>query len=144
MVLTWLVIGLHCSAPGAGGLAWSSESSSSSPRFLHIAGLFPVTPRDSEEGRVGRGVIPAVELALQHVNLHPRILPGITLNLTWSDTQVTNAHFHTFFELRAYQSGSVLVTKDHQTQILTDHLHVRRVVERRTHKSSPTRTHRNW
>ena len=59
------------------------------PKYLHIAGLFPVTPRDSPEGQMGLGVIPAVELALEHVNSHSRILPGIKLKLTWSDTKVS-------------------------------------------------------
>ena len=67
----------------------SSRYPGISPKYLHIAGLFPVTPRDSPEAQLGLGVIPAVELALQHVNSHSRILPGIILNLTWSDTKVS-------------------------------------------------------
>ena len=70
----------------------SNRSSGYSPKYLQIAGLFPVTPRDSPEGQLGLGVIPAVELALNHVNSHPRILPGIKLNLTWSDTRVCNLY----------------------------------------------------
>ena len=58
-------------------------------KYLHIAGLFPVTPRDSPKGQMGLGVIPVVELALERVNSHPRILPGIKLHITWSDTKVS-------------------------------------------------------
>ena len=64
-------------------------SPKSNPKYLHIAGLFPVTPRDSREGQMGLGVIPAVELALEHVNSHSTILPGNKLKLTWSDTKVS-------------------------------------------------------
>ena len=70
------------------GLAFSSLYNKYNPKYLHIAGLFPVTPRDSPEGQMGLGVIPAVELALEHVNSHSRILPGIRLNLEWNDTKV--------------------------------------------------------
>ena len=87
MHLILLYITGYCSI----GLVFSILSNTSpgfSPKYLHIAGLFPVTPRDSPEAQLGLGVIPAVELALQHVNSHSRILPGIKLNLTWSDTKV--------------------------------------------------------
>ena len=69
------------------GLAFSL-SNKYNPKYLHIAGLFPVTPRDSPEGQMELGVIPAVELALEHVNSHSTILPGIRLNLEWNDTKV--------------------------------------------------------
>ena len=86
MHLLSLYITLHCSI----GLAFSLLSNKYTPKYLHIAGLFPVTPRDSPEGQMGLGVIPAVELALEHVNSHPRILPGIRLNLEWNDTKVSS------------------------------------------------------
>ena len=86
MHLLSLYITLHCSI----GLALSLLSNKYTPKYLHIAGLFPVTPRDSPEGQMGLGVIPAVELALEHVNSHPRILPGIRLNLEWNDTKVSS------------------------------------------------------
>ena len=70
--------------------AWYNVSIKYTSKYLHIAGLFPVTPRDSPEGQMGLGVIPAVELALEHVNSHPRILPGIRLNLEWNDTKVSS------------------------------------------------------
>ncbi len=62
-------------------------------KYLHIAGLFPVTA-DSVEGEIGQGVMPAVELALQHVNAHPDILPGYDLNIIWDDTQVKYNYIH--------------------------------------------------
>ena len=72
--------------------AWYNVSTKYTSKYLHIAGLFPVTPRDSPEGQMGLGVIPAVELALEHVNSHSRILPGIKLNITWSDTKVSRSN----------------------------------------------------
>ena len=62
--------------------------SKGSPKLtLHAAGFFPVSPK-IPEGSIGRGVIPAVELALQHINESPKILRGIHLDLEWNDTEV--------------------------------------------------------
>lgn len=64
-----------------------------SHRYVHqrkeivIAGLFP-TSEDIPEGRIGRGVRPAVELALDRVNNDSRILKDYVLKLTWNDTKV--------------------------------------------------------
>ena len=71
---------------------------SSQTRYLHIAGLFPVTA-DSVEGEIGQGVMPAVELALQHVNAHPDILPGYNLNIIWNDTQVKYNYIHLYLKM---------------------------------------------
>lgn len=55
---------------------------------LYAAGFFPVS-RKIPEGAIGRGVIPAVELALQHINDSPKVLRGIHLDLVWNDTEVS-------------------------------------------------------
>lgn len=55
---------------------------------IRIAGFFPMTS-DGEEGALGQGVMPAVELAVKHVNMAPDILPNIRLHVTWNDTQVS-------------------------------------------------------
>lgn len=55
---------------------------------LYAAGFFPVSTK-IQEGAIGRGVIPAVELALQHINDSPKILRGIHLDLVWNDTEVS-------------------------------------------------------
>lgn len=66
---------------------------------LHAAGFFPVSTK-IPEGAVGRGVIPAVELALQHINDSPKILHGIHLDLVWNDTEVsTHPFIHSFIYL---------------------------------------------
>ncbi|XP_067655790.1 gamma-aminobutyric acid type B receptor subunit 2-like [Haliotis asinina] len=53
---------------------------------VYIAGLFP-TDENIPEGAIGRGVRPAVELALQHINNHTGILSRYNLKMTWNDTK---------------------------------------------------------
>ena len=59
-------------------------------RDIYIAGLFP-TSDEIPEGAIGRGVRPAVELALQHINNDSRILKDYTLKMTWNDTKVRHS-----------------------------------------------------
>ena len=54
---------------------------------IYIAGLFPVSGV-KEQGDIGRGVLPAVYLALDHVNSHGTILPNHELKLIFNDTKV--------------------------------------------------------
>lgn len=64
---------------------------------LYAAGFFPVSSK-IPEGAIGRGVIPAVELALKHINNSPKILRGIHLDLVWNDTEVSlTKFFYSFF-----------------------------------------------
>ncbi|KAK8775397.1 hypothetical protein V5799_031258 [Amblyomma americanum] len=62
-------------------------SSHQEPEELLIAGFFPTTVNLSE-GAIGRGVVPAVNLALRHINSSPHFLPGYKLDIIWNDTQV--------------------------------------------------------
>lgn len=55
-------------------------------RELYIAGLFPFT---GTHGSVGRGVKPAVDLALRHVNNDRSILPEYELKITFNDSKVS-------------------------------------------------------
>ncbi|XP_077500288.1 gamma-aminobutyric acid type B receptor subunit 2 isoform X3 [Amblyomma americanum] len=61
-------------------------SSHQEPEELLIAGFFPTTVNLSE-GAIGRGVVPAVNLALRHINSSPHFLPGYKLDIIWNDTQ---------------------------------------------------------
>jgi len=54
---------------------------------LHIAGFFPTSVNVSE-GAVGRGVLPAVKLAMFHINNDKRVLKDYKLHITWNNTQV--------------------------------------------------------
>ena len=73
----------------------SSKSINKKRLTLHAAGFFPVSSK-IPEGAIGRGVIPAVELALEHINDSPKILRGIHLDLVWNDTEVSWTFFYTF------------------------------------------------
>lgn len=59
-------------------------------RTLYIAGFFP-TSRDIPQGAIGRGVLPAVRLALQHVNESPKFFTKYKLDLVWNNTKVSAA-----------------------------------------------------
>ena len=93
---------LHNHTPRSGlGPAWRPASRLSTrrpgPRWsrrkvLHLAGLFPLSV-----GNVGRGVLPAVELAMRHVNNHSSILPGYKLEMAWNDTQVRQYYLSLLF-----------------------------------------------
>lgn len=52
-----------------------------------IAGLFPIS-ESVPEGLIGRGVRPAVELALDMINKEHTVLPHHTLDIIDSDTKV--------------------------------------------------------
>lgn len=42
---------------------------------------------------LGRGVMPALRLAVEHVNKHPTILRNYKLHVTWNDTEVRGERF---------------------------------------------------
>ena len=62
---------------------------------IYIAGLFPISGT-KDEGDIGRGVLPAVNLALEHVNTHRTILPHHELKLIHNDTKVSGIDINVF------------------------------------------------
>ncbi|XP_015786384.1 gamma-aminobutyric acid type B receptor subunit 2-like isoform X2 [Tetranychus urticae] len=56
------------------------------PQTLYTAGFFPLNYK-IPEGSIGRGVMPAVNLALKHINADPSILSGYTLDIVPKDTE---------------------------------------------------------
>ncbi|KAF6202286.1 hypothetical protein GE061_004684 [Apolygus lucorum] len=56
---------------------------------LYIAGFFPYA-RSVPESAIGRGVMPAVKLALDHINDSPTVLRNYRLHMWWNDTQVSD------------------------------------------------------
>ena len=57
---------------------------------VYIAGFFPYTPREFPESRIGRGVMPAVKLAVEHINDSPQVLRNYRLHMWWNDTKVSD------------------------------------------------------
>lgn len=81
-----LLLLILCSAASP-SLTVRTSAAKSGKLTLHAAGFFPVSPH-IWQGSIGRGVLPAVDLALDHINDSPTILRDIHLDLVWNDTQV--------------------------------------------------------
>lgn len=63
---------------------------------VYIAGFFPFgdrVPGSIPEGQVGRGVMPAVKLAVDHINESPNLLRNYRLHVWWNDTEVSPNKF---------------------------------------------------
>ncbi|ODM95362.1 Gamma-aminobutyric acid type B receptor subunit 1 [Orchesella cincta] len=69
----------------SGGTTDTSKSKDS----IHIAGFFPTSSlrNVSSEGAIGRGVLPAVKLAIYHINNNNTTLPDYKLHISWNDTK---------------------------------------------------------
>ena len=73
------------------------EGKCDSCKKLYIAGLFPMSDDDHTYNRrsggghaqIGQGVLPAVILALRHINDDRSILTGYKLIMEWRDTKVS-------------------------------------------------------
>ncbi|CAD5114117.1 DgyrCDS3264 [Dimorphilus gyrociliatus] len=57
---------------------------------IFIGGLFPLSRKsndnDKDNSKIGLGILPAVELAMEHVNSHRQILNKQTLRITYNDS----------------------------------------------------------
>jgi len=74
---------------------------------VYIAGFFPFGGRVSgsiPEGQVGRGVMPAVKLAVDHINENPTLLRNYRLHVWWNDTQVSRLPKPFVFTIRCIVS----------------------------------------
>ncbi|XP_052867877.1 gamma-aminobutyric acid type B receptor subunit 2 [Anopheles cruzii] len=85
---------------GTRGASGSSGRGSASHRMdVYIAGFFPYGER-VENGETGRGVMPSVKLALDHVNEHSTILRNYRLHMWWNDTECNAAvGMKSFFDM---------------------------------------------
>ncbi len=54
-------------------------------------GLWPMGPKGPWMG--GLGILPAAEMALEHINARTDILPGYRLNMIWNNTMVSLQHW---------------------------------------------------
>ncbi|OWR47296.1 gaba-b receptor, partial [Danaus plexippus plexippus] len=57
---------------------------------VYIAGFFPFG-KGVENSNTGRGVMPSVKLALDHVNEHESVLRNYRLHMWWNDTECNAA-----------------------------------------------------
>ena len=56
---------------------------------IYFAAFFPMGGKTkAPEESIGRGVMPAVKLAIKHINQSPNILRGYKLHMYWNDTEV--------------------------------------------------------
>ncbi|XP_050081656.1 gamma-aminobutyric acid type B receptor subunit 2 [Anopheles aquasalis] len=79
--------------------ATGSRPSSSHRMDVYIAGFFPYG-ENVEHGQTGRGVMPSVKLALDHVNEHSTILRNYRLHMWWNDTECNAAvGMKSFFDM---------------------------------------------
>ncbi|XP_076340715.1 gamma-aminobutyric acid type B receptor subunit 2-like [Tachypleus tridentatus] len=87
------------------------------PSELLIGGFFPVSKK-VPEGEIGLGVIPAVTLALEHINSSPNVLPGYHLTLEWNDTQCDPAvGMKSFFDMLSKEKFKVALFGDACTAV---------------------------
>ncbi|XP_076353414.1 gamma-aminobutyric acid type B receptor subunit 2-like isoform X2 [Tachypleus tridentatus] len=87
------------------------------PSQLQIGGFFPVS-QDVPEGKIGQGVIPAVTLALEHINSSPHILPGYQLTIQWNDTKCDPAvGMKSFFDMLSKDPRKVVLFGDACTSV---------------------------
>lgn len=82
VVACWLLMAGQCASQKPINLGGSKK------RDVYIAGFFPYG-NHVPEGHIGRGVMPAVKLAVEHINEHPTILRDYRLHMWWNDTEVS-------------------------------------------------------
>nr|XP_027198671.1 uncharacterized protein LOC113792912 [Dermatophagoides pteronyssinus] len=85
---------VHSYIPSSASSSYNNHRS----KTLYIAGFFP-TSKDIPQGAIGRGVLPAVRLALQHVNESP-LFTKYRLDLVWNNTKCDAAYgMKAFFQM---------------------------------------------
>ncbi|KFB46262.1 AGAP004595-PA-like protein [Anopheles sinensis] len=84
---------------GERGATAGSRPGSSHRLDVYIAGFFPYG-EGVENSETGRGVMPSVKLALDHVNEHSTILRNYRLHMWWNDTECNAAvGMKSFFDM---------------------------------------------
>ena len=77
-------------------LALFSRQTEAEPFRLHIGGFFGV-----DVGKDGAwssaGAIPAVQMALEHVNNNTDVLAGFSLGYIWRDSKARHTHHFLFY-----------------------------------------------
>jgi gamma-aminobutyric acid type B receptor len=106
MLLATLVIACCCWLSLIGQCAGQKPINlgGSKKRDVYIAGFFPYG-NHVPEGHIGRGVMPAVKLAVEHINEHPTILRDYRLHMWWNDTEVSEEKARESAQLRFFRSS---------------------------------------
>lgn len=99
MKALWWLIGLAMIAMvKSNEVSLSDPKTSKGPRRtdIYFAAFFPMTSKaGASEGTIGPGVMPAVKLAIKHINQSPMILHGYKLKMVWNDTEVSHSFANT-------------------------------------------------
>ncbi|XP_013776602.1 gamma-aminobutyric acid type B receptor subunit 2-like isoform X2 [Limulus polyphemus] len=99
------------------GLCFVLQVVVAQPLQLQIGGFFPVS-KEVPEGEIGQGVIPAVTLALEHINSSPHILPDYQLTIQWNDTKCDPAvGMKSFFDMLSEDPRKVVLFGDACTSV---------------------------
>jgi ABC-type branched-subunit amino acid transport system substrate-binding protein len=88
-------------------IASTTQSSTQPDKTIYIGGFYPIT---GDLSSFGRGLIPAAQLAVNHINSRANVLNGYKLALINADTQARNKfnkmggsdlifHFHLVLQL---------------------------------------------
>ncbi|XP_044594203.1 gamma-aminobutyric acid type B receptor subunit 2 isoform X2 [Cotesia glomerata] len=86
-------------------------------RDVYIAGFFPYG-RHVPESHIGRGVMPSVKLAVDHINDNPAILRNYRLHMWWNDTECNAAvGVKAFFDMMHSGPHKVMLFGDVCTQV---------------------------
>ncbi|KPI95245.1 Gamma-aminobutyric acid type B receptor subunit 2 [Papilio xuthus] len=86
MLLLLLLVGLSMGVPQKPNL----DAILNRRTDVYIAGFFPFG-KGVENSNTGRGVMPSVKLALDHVNEHDSVLRNYRLHMWWNDTECNAA-----------------------------------------------------
>ncbi|KAK8747898.1 hypothetical protein OTU49_016218, partial [Cherax quadricarinatus] len=89
-------------------LFYPSETHARKKIDVYVAGFFPVG--DGPKHSLGRGVMPALNLAVKHVNEHPTVLRNYKLHVIWNDTQCDTAvGTKSFFDMMYKEPRKVML-----------------------------------
>lgn len=86
-----------------------SHRSTTNRSDVYIAGFFPYSG-NNETAQIGRGVMPSVKLALDHVNEHSDILSNYRLHMFWNDTSCnTSVGVKSFFDMMHQKPNKLML-----------------------------------
>uniref|UniRef100_T1JBF8 Uncharacterized protein n=1 Tax=Strigamia maritima TaxID=126957 RepID=T1JBF8_STRMM len=80
---------------------------------VYIAGFFPF----GHQQGIGLGVLPAVKLALQHINDDPKILTNHHLGIYYNDTKRASSIFRLLNEKEGEEERSEFLSTVHTTVV---------------------------